>query len=72
MTDPVGRLLGLSYRKFGDPQGSYLLLSALTELQVQQWGITSDNVAKIKECPYILIFADDVKNSLSMTTLWFR
>lgn len=72
VTDPVGRILGLVKREFGDAQKEFVMVSALTENERTQWGLTRDKVARINDCPYIMIFADDVKESLSGSTIWLR
>ncbi|MCB9229586.1 MAG: hypothetical protein H6618_08240 [Deltaproteobacteria bacterium] len=72
VTDPVGRILGLLKRDFGDNRRDYVTVSALTESERNHWGLTMDKVAKINDCPYVMIFVDDVAESLSKTVIWLR
>ena len=72
VTDPVGRLLGLSRRSFGDNKRDYVEVTALTENERTTWGLTRDKVAKINDCPYIMVFADDVGEALCRTIIYLR
>ena len=72
VTDPVGRILGLKKRVFGDSSKGSIIINALTEAERNQWGLTLDKVAKINDCPYVMVFADDVQSIIARTTIWFR
>jgi len=72
VTDPVGRILGITKREFNDENQGAVIVSALTENDRNRWGLTKDKVAKINDCPYVMVFVDDVKESLSKTTIWLR
>jgi hypothetical protein len=71
VTDPVGRILGLLKRSAPDPTVSSVQVMALTEADRNYWGLTQDKVAKINDCPYIMVFCDDLV-SLVKTTVWLR
>lgn len=70
VTDPVGRILGLHRRNPGELDDC--IVSNLTEAERSTWGLTQDKVAKINDCPYVMIFCDDVQEAIAMTTLWLR
>lgn len=72
VTDPVGRILGLYKRPFGEGPGKSVLVSALTEKERESWGLTKNKIAKINDCPYVLIFTDDAQEALMKSTLWLR
>ncbi len=70
VTDPVGRILGLHRRNPGELDDC--IISNLTEADRNTWGLTQDKVGKINDCPYVMIFCDDVQEVIAMTTLWLR
>lgn len=74
VTDPAGRLLGIHKRNLGDSDSTakVVTIKALTEAERNQWGLTTDRVAKITDCPYIMVFVDDVKDCIAKTTIWLR
>lgn len=72
VTDPVGRLLAAVKREFGDGAAGSIALSSMTEKQRGDWGLTKEHVAKINDCPYIMVFVDDVKEALAQGIIWLR
>lgn len=72
VTDPVGRILGLSKRLGPKGYDKVKLVLSLSEQERNTWGMTRNMVAKIGDCPYIMVFCDDIAESLSKTTIWLR
>ena len=72
VTDPVGRILGLYKRRFNDGKKKSIVVGSLTEAERNNWNLVKDNVAKINDCPYIMIFVEDVKEAIAQTIIWLR
>lgn len=72
VTDPVGRIIALKKRIYGDGLSQFVLLSSLTEEDRNRWGLTRERVAKINDCPYVMVFCDDVSEALMRGTIWLR
>ncbi|MBI2603037.1 MAG: hypothetical protein HYW48_08270 [Deltaproteobacteria bacterium] len=72
VTDPVGRIIALKKRIYGDGLSHFVLLSSLTEEERNRWGLTRERVAKINDCPYVMVFCDDVSEALMRGTIWLR
>lgn len=73
VTDPVGRLLGLKKRTYTPGNSEkFVIVSAMTEKEKNEWGLTSEKVAKINDCPYVMVFVDDVKEAIAQSIIWFR
>lgn len=72
VTDPVGRILGITQRQYNDGNKKEVIVSSLTESERQDWGLTKDQVAKITDCPYVMVFAEDVKEVISQSFVYFR
>lgn len=71
-TDPVGRLLGIIKRKPTDKEATSVLLNQLSEAQRNEWGLVREDVARITDCPYIMVFVDDMKECLMQANVWLR
>ena len=72
VTDPVGRILAIKKRTFQDGLEESCTLSSLTEEERNFWGVTQDYIPKINDCPFVLIFMEDVQEVLTMGLLWLR
>ena len=74
VTDPVGRLLGVSKRDLDVSHSSaskVVTVTSLTKKQQDSLGVNPKNIANINDCPYVMVFVDDVI-ALAMTTIWLR
>lgn len=72
VTDPVGRILGLYKRRFNDGKSKSIVVGSLTENERNSWNLVKDHVAKINDCPYIMVFVEDVKEAIGQTIIWLR
>lgn len=72
VTDPVGRILGLVKRQYNDGQTNAVVVSQLSETDRNRFGLTKENVARINDCPYLMVFVDDVKEALVQANIWLR
>ncbi len=74
VTDPVGRVLGMVQRKTGDPTTpvGFVSVGALSESDRNRFGLIKDDVANINDCPYVMVFCDDVAEVIMSATLWLR
>lgn len=73
LTDPVGRLLSLHKRNFGDSQISSISLATLANsFWKSRWGIDTEFVPKINDCPYILLCAENPKYGIFYSHIWLR
>ncbi|NRA43928.1 MAG: hypothetical protein HRU09_03115 [Oligoflexales bacterium] len=72
VTDPVGRILGLYKRRFNDGKSKSVVVGSLTENERNSWNLVKDHVAKINDCPYIMVFVEDVKEAIAQTVIWLR
>lgn len=69
VTDPVGRVLALKKRSFTD-QETYktLTLHPMTlKERKDQWGFISLEEPSLSDCPYVMIFMDDVLEAFTQT-----
>ncbi len=58
ITDPVGRIISVVKREAPKVGETSVMLAPLTEKDRVSWRITQDQVAKLSDCPYIMVFAD--------------
>lgn len=74
VTDPVGRILGIKKRDYIKKsfKNMVLISNISDEERNDRWRITKDMIAHIGDCPYIMIFCDDIKEALAKTTIWLR
>ena len=74
VTDPAGRILGITQRQYGQitsPAG-FVTVTALTATEINTWGLITTDVGNINDCPYVMIFCDDVSNVILSATIWLR
>lgn len=75
--DPVGRILGVQKRNFGDAKsngGKNLSwnVTQLTNGQISTYGLPPEQVPNILDCPYVQIYTEDSFDAMAKTTLRFR
>ena len=70
ITDPVGRVMAIGHRTFaGTTAPVQQKLSRLSPSErIQKWAISAPDEPNINDCPYVMVFLDDAKEALSMTT----
>ena len=69
-TDPVGRILGITERAYNGSNDG--VITTLTEDQRNALGLIRDDVANINDCPYVMVFTEDIKEGLVQGNVWLR
>ena len=74
LTDPVGRLLSIKKRSYnqGNKTAKITLTAMGRSYWINQWGVNPDNVANINDCPYIMLFCENVKNGFFHSHIWLH
>ena len=78
ITDPVGRLLGLTKRNYLDPLtqtstltgNPYMPVTAISDKDLISFAIDRSSTADIRDCPYVQIFTEDVFDALARSVVW--
>ena len=73
ITDPVGRLISIFKRTFGDYRTLTASLRPLSSEQWQkQWNLSPEKIGHIYDCPYLMVFTENVKEGLFQTIVWLH
>ena len=73
LTDPCTRPLAIHKRSFGDKKESNINLFTLSSSFWQsRWGIESEKIPRINDCPYLLLFAENPKYGIFYSHIWLR
>ncbi len=63
LCDPVGRLLGLKHREPKEAPLNQVVIKPISTQDMNTWGILSDSVAQLTDCPYVMLFWEDNKHA---------
>jgi hypothetical protein len=72
VTDPVGRILGIEQRDWKGPGNAFTISQLSEDHRNNKWLLTRDSVAQIQDCPYVMVFVEDVKEALVRGTIWLK
>ena len=78
ITDPVGRLLGLTKRNYLDPLtqtspltgNQYMPVTGISSQDLRDFSIDRSSTADMRDCPYVQIFTEDVFDALARSVVW--
>ena len=76
VTDPVGRLLGFTYREskgtqYEGEEDGFIRVTHMGEKERSDLQVMSEDIGDLKSCPYLMVFAENSKNHASYAILWF-
>ncbi len=72
LCDPVGRLLGMKERSLNEAPLNQTVISEISTQDALQWGIASELIAHIADCPYVILFWEENKHAFREQILWLR
>ena len=73
ITDPVGRLMSIFKRTFGDYNTlTVSMKNGSDNYWKANWDLEKDQIPFLPDCPYIMVFTENVKNGLFQNILWLH